>query len=181
MTTGAPCPWQLGPLNWQPGFGSPLVEEVIHPGNGPAPCPRRGTWKKPLKSRGRCRANYAMWCSRAGFSLDGGEMVAAHFWRIPSLIGSIGHPRFAVRAFTVFLFSLASYVSSVNVFPWRRSNPSNNLRKRRTYHAQRQRLRAWNLWGRNKKRNFVSSHSVLKDQYFLRSSPAWGLGKDTEI
>lgn len=32
-----------------------------------------------------------------------------------------------------------------------------------------------------KKRNFVSSHSVLKDQYFLRSSPAWGLGKDTEI
>ncbi len=74
-------------LNWQRDFGAPLADEVINPGSGAAHCPCRGTGKKPLKSPGRRWENYAMWCSRAAFSLDEGRTVDAHFQRIPALIG----------------------------------------------------------------------------------------------
>lgn len=83
-----------------------------------------------------------------------GAQSNAHFWRIPPLIGSIHHPRFSVNAFTVFLFFAPSYVSSVNFFIRRRSDFCDPLQKLRTYCAQRQRLLARNLWGRNKKKTF---------------------------
>lgn len=68
------------------------------------------------KRRGRCRANYAMWCCRATLPLDGWKQDNAHSWRMRPVIGQIVHPRFIVCASTVFLFCLAGYVSSVNLF-----------------------------------------------------------------
>lgn len=129
------CPVTAGPSRTDrpvPELHWPAASSILGAGPPIAPASARG--KSLWSHGGRRYANYAMWCSRETLLLDKGCPVHAHFWRIPPLIGPIGHPRFAVCAFTVFPFSIAAYVNGVNLDGTRR----NPVRKRRGYRAQRQ-------------------------------------------
>lgn len=72
--------------------------------------------KNPLKSYGavsRKLCHVVHWRGDSYWTTE--SQVTPIFWRIPSLIGSISHPRFVVCAFTVLPFSVSVYVHSAGL------------------------------------------------------------------
>lgn len=108
--------WQLGPFELTVRLWFSIGRRRHQSWGKTRPLSSSRNGKKSLKSYGAVSRKLCHVVHRKGGSYWTTESQATPiFWRIPSLIGSISHPRIVVCAFTVLPFSVSVYVHSASL------------------------------------------------------------------